>query len=253
LQMHLMCWDVDIVHQNDTHLADADYWSRLGADICFDPLFKSYLDFDRSLCEQCPAPTSLLMKPENMPYYCGPRFASRDTPSGVDTPSDPPSAANEAHHLHCLSILSAMVDSNCNGLSHLANIPVKFGHFDHVTPATSHASSNHELPIIANRILHFNWAVYSFGGGHFLSTISSCNLPFHVTLACDQYEYDRTLFCEFTTSATVLASSADLLHHICASGKTAQIHGYLIYSLRFKDSKTTSKFWQIQATIIAQL
>jgi hypothetical protein len=51
----------------------------------------------------------------------------------------------------------------------------------------------------------------------------------------------------------VLASSADLLHHICASDETAQIHGYLIHSLRFKDSKTTSKFWQIQATIIAQL
>jgi hypothetical protein len=46
LQMRLMCWDVDVVHQNDSHLVDADYWSRLGADICFDPLFKSYLDFD---------------------------------------------------------------------------------------------------------------------------------------------------------------------------------------------------------------
>jgi hypothetical protein len=46
LQMRLMCWDIDIVHQNDIHLTDADYWSRLGADFCFDPIFKSYLDFD---------------------------------------------------------------------------------------------------------------------------------------------------------------------------------------------------------------
>jgi hypothetical protein len=253
LQMCLMCWDVDIVHQYDTHLADADHWSRLGADICFDPLFKSYLNFDRGLCEQCPAPTLLPMKPENMPYYRGPLFASRDTPSRVDTPSDPPSAANEAHHSHCLSILSTMVNSNCNGLSHLVNIPVKFGHFDHITPATSHASSNHKLPTNANRILHFNWAVYLFGGGHFLSTILSCNLPFHVTLACDQYEYGRALFREFATSAMVLASSADLLHHICTSGKTVQIHGYLIHSLRFKDSEMMANFWQIQATIIAQL
>ena len=52
LQMRLMCWDVDIVHRNDVHLTDADYWSRLGADICFDPLFKSYLDFDRGIREQ---------------------------------------------------------------------------------------------------------------------------------------------------------------------------------------------------------
>jgi hypothetical protein len=41
-----MFWDVDIVHRHDIHLTDADYWSQLGADICFDPLFKSYLDFD---------------------------------------------------------------------------------------------------------------------------------------------------------------------------------------------------------------
>ena len=39
LQMRLMCWDVDIVHRPDTELVDADYWSRLGVDIDFDPLF----------------------------------------------------------------------------------------------------------------------------------------------------------------------------------------------------------------------
>jgi hypothetical protein len=72
LQMRLMCWDVDIVHRNDIHLTDADYWSRLGADICYDPLFKSYLDFDRGLCEMFPAPVELPMLPENMPYYRGP-------------------------------------------------------------------------------------------------------------------------------------------------------------------------------------
>ncbi len=48
-------------------------------------------------------------------------------------------------------------------------------------------------------------------------------------------------------------SSSDLLHHIRASGDSSQIHGYLIHSLRFKDSETMSKFWQIQTTIIAQL
>jgi hypothetical protein len=214
LQMRLMCWDVDIVHRNDAHLTDADYWSRLGADICFDPLFKSYLDFDRSIRERCPASISLPMKPENMPYYRGPRFASSETPSDVDTPSDSPTDTEEAHHSHCRSIFSAMIDSNCQGLSHLTHIPVKFGHFNHVTQAHSFASSNYKIPANAHRILNFNWAVYSFGGGHFFLTILSRNLPFHVTLACDQYEYGRALFREFATSATVLGSSAELLHHI---------------------------------------
>ncbi len=145
-----------------------------------------------------------------------------------------------------------MINSNYHGLSPLAHIPVRFGHFDHVTHTHSFASSNHEIPAAANRILNFNWAVYSFGGGHFLSTILSRNLPFHVTLACDQYEYGRALFCEFAMSATVLGSSAELLHHIRSSGETGQIHGYLIHSLCFRDRETTSKFWQIQATIIAQ-
>jgi hypothetical protein len=44
LQMRLMGWDVDIVHQNNNYITDANYWSRLGADLCFDPLFKTYLD-----------------------------------------------------------------------------------------------------------------------------------------------------------------------------------------------------------------
>ena len=43
LQMRLMCWDVDIVHRPDTELVDADYWSRLGVDLNFDPLYHKYL------------------------------------------------------------------------------------------------------------------------------------------------------------------------------------------------------------------
>jgi hypothetical protein len=76
LQIRLMCWDNDIVHRNDTHLIDANYWLRLGADICFDWLFKSYLNFDQGLRCQFSAPITLPMKPENMPYYQGPRIMS---------------------------------------------------------------------------------------------------------------------------------------------------------------------------------
>jgi hypothetical protein len=35
LQMCLMCWDANIIHQNDHYIDDADYWSQLGADLCF--------------------------------------------------------------------------------------------------------------------------------------------------------------------------------------------------------------------------
>ena len=166
-------------------------------------------------------------------------------------PSESLLDTGEAHH--CQSIFSAMFSSDCNGLSHLANVPVRFGQFNKVIHTHSFASSNHDIPAAANHFLNFNWAINSFSGGHFLSTISSRNLPFHVTLTCDQYKYGKALFCKFAMNALVLGSSAELLHHICSSGEIGQIHGYLIHSLNFGDSETTSKFWQLQATIIAQL
>jgi hypothetical protein len=138
LQMRLMCWDVDIVHRNNIHLTDADYWSHLGADICYDPLFKSYLDFDRGLRQKFPVPTKLPMLPVNMPYYRGPRVI-------------PPS--HTAEHIsnvnYCHSLVSNIMTPNCNGLSHLSIIPVKFGDFDTVTPLDGHASTNHEFPCYA--------------------------------------------------------------------------------------------------------
>jgi hypothetical protein len=242
LQMRLMCWDVDIVHRNNIHLIDADYWSRLGADICFDPLFKYYLDFDRGLREHFPAPTPLPIKPENMPYYRGPRVTTTADCSNSGVPSTAPTA-DAAHQSHCQFVMDEMIHQNCHGLSHLSNLLVRFGTFDRVTPMTSHASSNQEIPTYAHRILQFNWAVYSLGGGHFVLTVSSRNLLFLVTLACDQYECGHTLFRKFTSCPDIFGSGNDLLHHIWASGNTSQIHGYLIHSLRFWDSDTTSLFW----------
>ena len=64
LQMRLMGWDVNIVHQNDHYITNADYWLRLGTDLCFDPLFKNYLDLTRTLCIENPPPTSFPTKPE---------------------------------------------------------------------------------------------------------------------------------------------------------------------------------------------
>jgi hypothetical protein len=66
LQMDLMCWNVDIDHQNDRYITDVDYWLQLGTKLCFDPLFKAYLDLTRTLCLKNLLPTSFPMKPEHM-------------------------------------------------------------------------------------------------------------------------------------------------------------------------------------------
>jgi hypothetical protein len=118
---------------------------------------------------------------------------------------------------------------------------------------SAHALSNHKIPAYPQQVLQFGWAVYSFGCGHFLSTISSRNLPFNVVLACDTYEFSCALFWEFTHCPCMFGSGSELLHHVQSSGDSLQICGYLIHSLRFKDSNTTSTFWQLQLTLIAQL
>jgi hypothetical protein len=61
LQMILMCWDVNVVHCPDTELADADYWSRLGVDLQYNPLYVQYLTQTRQLRLVNPPPVDLPM------------------------------------------------------------------------------------------------------------------------------------------------------------------------------------------------
>ena len=44
-----------------------------------------------------------------------------------------------------------------------------------------------------------------------------------------------------------------MLDYIRGSGDNSHLHGYLIHSLWFKDSDTTSTFWQLQGSIMTQL
>ncbi len=76
---------------------DLYYWSQTGADLCFDPLFKAYLELTWSLCLENPVPSSFLMQPKNMHYYRGPHvMSSCDT---VDT----------ADAIHCQAIVPTLL------------------------------------------------------------------------------------------------------------------------------------------------
>jgi hypothetical protein len=200
LQMRLMRWDVDIVRRNDHYIRDAHYWSRLGADLCFEPLFKTYLDLTCKLHLEKPPPTSFPMKPKNMPYYRGPR---------VIPASQHDQAPEDAH---CQSIVSTVFVDNSHGLCHLSNVPVQFGDFGKAPPPASRPLLNDEFPCYAQQVLCFSWAVYSFQGGHFASTIQSQNLPFCVSIAWDPYEAGCSLFQEFTSCHHIFSSTNDMLH-----------------------------------------
>ncbi len=243
LQMCLMCWDVDIVHCPDSELVDVDYWSWLGVDIKFNPLFQEYLEYTRQIRHSNPAPIDLPMRPENMPYYRGPRFQRTHS-----------TESSNADALHIQSLLADITTSTGWGHTHLQNVPVHIGDLaQSVDPPQSRPLLNSELALYACQSMHYNWAMYSFSNGHFSSSIESHGLPFTICHACDTSEAGCSLFNEFATKATVFSSGNDLLNHIRASGHQSVISGYLINSYCFQTSEITSSFWKLQLSIIAQL
>ena len=55
------------------------------------------------------------------------------------------------------------------------------------------------------------------------------------------------------TPSPILSGASALLHHMQSSGITSIISGYLIHSHRYLTTKLTSRFWEIQASIVKQL
>ena len=117
--MRLMCWDVVIVHWPDTELVDADYWSRLGVDLNFDPLYRKYLQLTHHLKKSKPA-----MRPENMPYYRGPRIQN---PSPYIESADAP---------YIQGLLSDLIGLDGREHTILSTRPVRFEQLQSSLPNT---------------------------------------------------------------------------------------------------------------------
>jgi len=237
-----MCWDMDIEHRNDTFLGDADYWSRLSADLCFDPLLKTYIKQVNSFRQRSPSPTALPPLPENMPYFRGPRLpTAAATPTNSHNSVHASIASNSAHTI---------------GFQHLSNHAVRFGTYSE--PRIGHVHStqplyNSDVTVAASIQSKFDWAVYGFNDGYFSLTITELGMPFCVVLACDPYVNGRALFKEVSSCPTILSSAPALLDHIRASGVTSPMTGYLIHLHRYISTEPTHRFWNIQAQIGTQL
>jgi hypothetical protein len=74
LEIHIMGLDFDIIHWANNYLVNADYWSRLNSDLCYDPTFKDYIQLFSTLQSQSTSPSDLPILPRNMPSYRGPRI-----------------------------------------------------------------------------------------------------------------------------------------------------------------------------------
>jgi hypothetical protein len=102
-------------------------------------------------------------------------------------------------------------------------------------------------------LAHFDWAVYGFNSGHFLSAIKEHSYPFHVVLACNPFVNGRALFWELTSCSPIHSSAASLLDHVRALGITSKLTDYLIHSHHYYISEPTKRFWELQCQIVKQL
>jgi hypothetical protein len=222
---------MDIEHRTNIFLTDADYWSRLGIDLCFDPLLKSYIEHVNSFRQSRPSPSTLPPAPKNMPYFHGPRLLPQVASPDASLPG--------VHH-------STPVDNAPTiGLQYVSNYTVRFGKYIRPRPAHAHSNKrlyNSDLTVAASILSKFDWAMYRFNNGHFSLTITELGMPFEIVLACDPYANDRTLFTEISSCPTILSSALALLDHIRASGNTALLASYLIHSHRYMSTEPTHCF-----------
>jgi hypothetical protein len=235
LQMRFMCWDMDIKHRHNVHLADADYFSQLGADLCYDPLLCDYIEHIWVIRCASPSPMALPMEPQNMPYYCGPRL-----------PKVPPHTTVSATFTHDNPIVP--------GFQHLANWPVLFGFGTCPEDSSRNIRSlyNSDLTTMAGMLSHFDWAVYGFDSGHLVHKIRDTGIPFQIVVAADPFANGRALFCKVTDCPTILSGGPALLDRVRGSGVTSKLTGYVIHSHRYQGSEPTRKFWDLQANIVIQ-
>jgi hypothetical protein len=111
LQLQFMCWDMIIKHRNDVCLTNVDCFSRLGADLCFDPLLKEYIQQAHALCCCSPVPNDMPIAPEFQPYFRGPR---------INSPKSQLPPQGLTMHANVATIPATA------GLQHLQNLPVSF-------------------------------------------------------------------------------------------------------------------------------
>ena len=238
-----MCWDVDIVHRPDVELVDADYWSRLGVDLEYDPLYAQYLQQIRQYHTSYPSEKGLPMLPENMPYYRGPKIQS-------------PVRGVTVEAIHVQSLMATITTSASVNTDTLCIRPIQFGSFpDNAVSIrdTSKSMYNSEFASYALQTSQFSWAIYNLSNGHFSSTIESLNFSFNIQLGCDTTLRGRSLFGEFAPKARLFSSGNDFLNYIRSSGDRSVLHGYLINTFQFRTSDITNAFWQLQVQIVAQL
>ena len=160
------------------------------------------------------------MLPQNMPYYRGPCIKIN--------PPNP--AVNNNNHQNSLAY--SILHSHSAGSTHVSNHPNQFGIFDNPLPPNPNHCLQYNNKFLAHAlsVSQFNRAIYSFNFCHFVSSISTCNLQFNITLACNPFEYRRALLEDFTPCKCIFFGTNVFLDYIQGSKDQPTINGYMIHS-----------------------
>ena len=184
LQIRIMMMHVDIVHRNARHVAGADYGSREGGDLWFDPLISEHNAFPATLRKNNAAPMGPML-PQNMPGYRASRkYKSDITPIDIST--------------HSLFIFSPKGQPSH---SYLSIYPSVFGL--HTKSPKEHAlptwrASNSDLSEAEYKCVRIPWMTYGMSCGHFLSTIKTEGFLYDVILAADPDTRGRDMLRQYS-------------------------------------------------------
>jgi hypothetical protein len=175
---------------------------------------------------------------ENQPNFRGIRTeppkssSSPSQPSTNTSPSDdsPSSPSADSHHT-------------------LTNIPIFFS-----TTATTLTSRHHHTHAAAAafQLLHYQWAVYGFGSGHFYHSCQSNGIPFRIQVAIDPHQQGRNFFKTFCQVPVILDSSITFLKAI-RSNQIEKLQGYYLETPVIPEASMQLEFIKIQASIIDAL
>jgi hypothetical protein len=101
LQMRLMGWGVEIVHRSSGFLTDADYWLRLDADLCYNPLFCTYLRICTNLRSTHPLPRICLCSQRTCHITGGHALLLRPRTPPSPQPQEMPLPLQQGQPLSC--------------------------------------------------------------------------------------------------------------------------------------------------------
>jgi hypothetical protein len=202
LQLEMAGYWFTTTHRSGT-IADADYFSHLGADIHIDPLLVDYISFIRQLYITS-QPLSGPITKDNMP---GRRTKIAQTDTDDDVILQEINLANVMNPYETAS--PTMFETDIVGL---VNVAIRFT--DTLTLSAKSKFNNAYVTTSAMQYKEFGWCLHEPRHGHFIKQSRNLAIPFQPILICDSDQASRSTMLNHHKSTTVRSDISQLLLHI---------------------------------------